>query len=361
MAFEHIIGQNRVKLFFQNAFDSERISHAYLFIGERGVGKEAMALELAKALLCSNHLHCHSETCSDCSRIAKLNHPDLQFIFPAPAKIKEEEQQRVIASVAENPYNRLEIWANPSISIDRIRELRRNSSYTSFEGKGRVTIIVDCEKMTTEASNALLKILEEPPEKMYLIMISSKANLLLPTITSRCQVTKFDPLSVEEIEASLIHRNAVEKSQARLTARLAAGSYRRAMELLNEDLHEIQSKALEFFRKSIQNEFMQVLFVEELLHNFQRDLKKIKDLLKLLAIWYRDAMIYRDTNGKNEDLIINYDQKEVLKNFTHKFPNADLYSAIHEIEKSLELIDRNVQINLILIVLLNKLRAKVRR
>jgi DNA polymerase-3 subunit delta' len=359
MAFENLIGQPRVKSFFQRALASARLSHAYLFVGDRGVGKEAMALEWAKLLLCPNQTQ-HPVNCPDCNRIAKFNHPDVHFIFPAPAKVKEDEYRKIVASLIENPYNRLELWANPSISIERIRELRQTSAFKSFEGKGRVVIVADCERMTIEAANALLKILEEPPPKMYIIMISSRPNLLLPTITSRCQLLKFEPLPASEIESALVSRNGVDEEQARLTARLAAGSYRRALELLDENLAEMQNRALEFFRKSVQNETAQIHFIEEVLVECQRDLKKIRDLLILLSLWLRDAMIFKES-GQLSELLINYNQSAVFKNFVQSCPQADLHSAVAEIEKSLELMDRNVQINLILIVLMNKLRKFLRR
>ncbi|MFQ5823377.1 MAG: DNA polymerase III subunit delta' [bacterium] len=361
MPFNKIIGQHRVKLFFQKALERGRISHAYLMVGDRGVGKEATALELAKALFCSNNTSKPCQACSDCLRVAKLSHPDLRFIFPAPTKVTEDERKRILKSIATNPYQRKEIWANPSISIEQIREIRRASAFKSLEDKGRVIIIVDAERMTLEASNALLKILEEPPQKMYLLLISSRANLLLPTITSRCQLIKFDPLTVEEIEKALIERNSVKANQARLSARLAAGSYRQALELLDEHLQELRDQALEFFRKSIQSDFKQIIFVEDFLHSMQQDSKKIKDILILLTNWFRDVMVFLKTEGDHTDRLVNFDQVDVLKKFTNKFPNADLYSAVQEIEKSLELIDRNVQLNLILIVLLSKLRNYVRR
>ncbi len=361
MSFERIIGQGRVKQFFQKALERGRLSHAYLFVGERGVGKEAMALELAKAIFCSNSNSKPCQECSECLRVGKLGHPDLQFVFPMPAKVKEDEQNRILNSIVINAYQREELWANPSISIERIREIRRASSYRSLEGKGRVVIFVDAERMTLEASNALLKVLEEPPPKTYLFLISSKANLLLPTITSRCQLVKFDPLTVEEIEGALIERNGVEVNQARLSARVAAGSYRRALELIDERLEELREQALDFFRKSIQNEFTQIVFMEEFLHSMQRDSKKIKDVLTLLNVWLRDAMIFLESKGKESERLANYDQVEVLRKFTAKFPKADLYRAVQEVERALELMERNVQINLILIVMLNRLKKYIRR
>ncbi len=359
MPFENIIGQARVRAFFQRALESGRLSHSYLFVGERGVGKEAMALEWAKMLLCPHQAQ-HREHCPDCNRIAKFIHPDAHFLFPAPAKVKEDEIKKIYASLVDDPYNRLELWANPSISIERIREIRQISAYKSFEGNGRVIIITDCERMTIEAANALLKILEEPPPNMYIIMISSRPNLLLPTITSRCQLVKFEPLAAAEIESALVSRNGVDAERARLTARLAAGSYRRALELLDENLAEMQNRALEFFRKCVQTEVAQVSFIEELLVESQRDLKKIRDLLILVSLWLRDAMIFKES-GQLSELLINYNQTEVLKNFVQSCPQADLHSAVAEIEKSLELMERNVQIHLILIVLMNNLRKFLRR
>ena len=361
MAFENIIGQQRVRNFFEKALKSERLSHAYLFVGERGVGKEAIALELAKALFCEKSGACTPEPCPNCMRVSKLSHPDLHFIFPAPAKVKDAEQIQIFESVAANPYLRAELWANPMISIEKIREIRRKSSYKSFEGRGRIVIIVDAERMSEEAANSVLKILEEPPEKMYLLMISSRPNLLLPTISSRCQLIKFEPLKAAEIEQALIENHNIEQEKARLTSRVASGSYRRAIELLDENLQEMQNQSLEFFRKSVQSEFTQILYVDEVLKTCQRDLKKIKDLLSLLLIWFRDALVFRETDEPNQELLIYAGAFETLNNFTQKFPDADLQSAVNAIEESLEQMSRNVQINLILIVLLNKLRTFVRR
>jgi len=361
MAFGNIIGQQRVRNFFEKALKSGRLSHAYLFVGERGVGKEAIALELAKALFCKKSGACSPEPCPNCTRVAKLSHPDLHFIFPAPAKVKEMEQTQILQSVAANPYQRNELWANPMISIEKIREIRRKSSYKSFEGRGRIAIIVDAERMSEEAANSVLKILEEPPEKMYLLMISSRPNLLLPTISSRCQIIQFEPLKAAEIEQALIGNHNTEQEKARLTSRVASGSYRRAIELLDENLHEMQNQSLEFFRKSVQSEFTQILYVDEVLKTCQRDLKKIKDLLSLLLIWFRDALVFRETDEPNQELLVYAGAFETLNNFTQKFPDADLQRAVTAIEESLEQMSRNVQINLILIVLLNKLRTFVRR
>ncbi|NIT74961.1 hypothetical protein GWO43_29705 [candidate division KSB1 bacterium] len=88
---------------------------------------------------------------------------------------------------------------------------------------------------------------------------------------------------------------------------------------------------------------------------------KIKELLKVVTTWFRDAMLYRETGDSDIERLMNSEQVEAMKNFSHNFPDADLYQSVLEVEKSLELIDRHVQVNLILIVLLNKLRSYIRK
>ncbi len=353
MPFERVIGQQRIKHFFERAIKNKRLSHAYLFVGQSGVGKETMAIDLARKLLSPGG----SETNPD-KRVAALTHPDFEVLFPAPAKINEDERQNIKASIVENPYHRQQPWANPSISIASIREIKRKAAYKSFEGNGRVIVIFDCERLTIEAANSLLKILEEPPDKMYIIMTTANPSQLLPTIKSRCQVVKFDPLPVTLIEETLL-RQGFETGKARLAARLASGSYKRSLEILGDDLQKGQAAALEFFRKSIQSNYLQLFYVEELMQRFQRDLKGVKELLSNLLIWFRDAMIYRESEESALTSLIHIEQVEVLKNFNNNFPNADLSGAMREIERSLELLGRNVQANLILIVLLNNLRTFV--
>ncbi len=355
MPFEKIIGQARARRFLQQAFERKRLSHAFLFVGQSGIGKEAMALALAGQILTPSAPGSGADP-----RVAALTHPDLSVIFPSPAKLEEDDRRRVFSSMSENPYCRLQPWANPSISIHRVRELRGKAAYKSFEGHGRVVLILDCERMTTEAANALLKILEEPPDNMYLILVSSRPSLLLPTIKSRCQVLKFEPLATSSVEAALRARG-IEGERARLVARLAAGSYRQALELLDEDVQAKQEMALEFLRATIKEPFLRLLYVDKLLQTFNRNLKPLRELLAHLLIWMRDLLVYRESQGKDPGRFVHESQIEVLRKFNDKFPKAELHAAIGEIERAVELLDRNVQANLILVVLLNKLHSLVRR
>jgi len=358
MPFEKIIGQSRPKEIITRALLHNRVPHAYLFHGMRGVGKEALALELSQALLCSgdNDRPCYQ--CSHCKRIAKLNHPDVLFIFPAPATVKEDEVYSVIESFVKQPYLRREIWANPTIGIGRIRELRRTTALKPLEGRGRAVIIAEVEKMTTEAANALLKILEEPPQGMTMILTTSNVKALLPTIVSRCQEVRFEHLRDEDIESALIGKHDQQLEKARLIAKLSLGSYRRALEFLDEDLSSRRERVVDIMRAILKDSSTRLDMVDKL--TAERDKRLVKELLGLMLIWLRDAMILR--NSKNSDnRLVNADQSETLQKFVNAYEWADYEQAIAEVEKSIKLIDRNILLNLVLIVLFNNVNRLMQR
>ncbi len=329
-----------------------------LFHGAEGVGKESIALELAAALICQQDDYFACGECSDCNRIAQLSHPDVYYIFPAPKSMTSQEQKEIISSIVKNPYTRLNLWANPSISIDQIRELKRTSALTSFENKGRVVIIADAQRMTVEAANSLLKILEEPPGKMTIILTSSQPNLLLSTIISRCQSLRFGPIGWQEIEKALIEQNHVEDEKAQLVAKLSFGSYRRALEILDEDLDQKRHQVLDILRTVIRTDLDRLLLAEQLIRN--EDKKTIKDLLSILLLWFRDAFLYSQGNGDKE-LIVNIDLIETLAKFCDSFEDINFEAIVADIENAIELFNRNVYVNLIVINLFYSLKHNLRR
>jgi len=360
MSFSEIIGQKRVVSILSKIIKNQRIPHALLFHGPVGVGKTAVAMALAKAVLCQDaDLYC--DVCSDCKRVAQLTHPDLVVLFPTPAEPKIEDVKKIRESIVKNPYIRTELWAKPSISIKAIRELKKMVSMTSYENKGRVIILIDAHRMTEEASNSVLKILEEPPKNVNLILITNKPNLLLSTIVSRCQQLKFDPLTPEEVESALIEREQIEPERANIVARMSFGSYQRALELLDENISEKQEIMIEVLRKIIRNDLDILLMVEQLASRL--DLKMIKDVLIMMDVWFRDAMRYDRLNGdqKVTEKIINVDRLDTLKNFINSFEPLD-YELIHQkIEFAIQLIDRNVYVNAILLQLIYELKQLLRR
>lgn len=360
MSFERIIGQKRAISILTRAVKSQRMPHAFLFHGPEGVGKEAVAYEVAKAQFCQeDEIYCGA--CRDCIRVSQLSHPDLIVVYPAPKQPKNEELQAVTQSIVKNPYYRAMPWANPFILIDVIRGIKKTVSMTSYENKGRVIIFLDAHRMTTEAANSLLKILEEPLGKTMLILVSSQMNSLLPTIVSRCQQLRFDPIHWKDIETALVERERVSPEQAKIFSRISFGNYRRALELLDENINDKQDLMIDILRKVLLPDHEILELVEHLVA--REDKKSIKDLLQFMLVWFRDAMVLNLFPATDDfiEKIVNINRLDLLQKFVSNLEPIDYDHVIQKIEDSIELIDRNVYLNLVLLQLLFDLKRYLRR
>ncbi|MBC7186672.1 MAG: DNA polymerase III subunit delta' [Calditrichaeota bacterium] len=361
MAFAQVIGQEGAKRVLRRALEHGRLAHAYLFFGPEGVGKEATALALAQAILCEKQGSYGCGECASCRKVTTLTHPDVRFVFPAPRELDADREREILDSVVQEPYARLRPWANPVISIERIRAIRHDSSLKSFEGRGRVVILAEADAMTAEAANALLKLLEEPPPATTLILTTTMVQGLLPTIVSRCQQVRFALLSAQEIEAALIQRRQVPAEQARLIAGMANGSYRRAIEWLEQDVNQRRDEAIELLRTAIRADHDHVLQAEQL--RALGDRAMVKEYLRLLLSIFHDALVLTAAGPESDNrrMLINFDRCDWLQKFVGAFEQIDFEQAIGAVEESIARIDRNLELSLVLIVLFQRLRAALRR
>lgn len=188
------------------------MAHAYLVVGDEGLGQEAAVNQVVAALLCASPgtgtVVCG--TCPSCRKLAADNHPDVSRVRPDGATLKTEQ----VAAV--------------------LRDLR----YRPLEGERRVVVLYAADLMSDEAANRLLKTLEEPPPGAVLILVADDARRLPPTIVSRCQLVPFRPLPEAKLMASLIEQLGLTPERARKIARLARGNLGRASELAAGDLAE---------------------------------------------------------------------------------------------------------------------------
>jgi DNA polymerase-3 subunit delta' len=207
--------------------------------------------------------------------------------------------------------------------------------------------------MGDEASNTLLKTLEEPSGDTMLILTTAHKDALLPTILSRCQNIRFDPLSEDDIRTALVQRNNVQNERATLVARLANGSYTRAEDLLGDDVEGERQEVVNFIRHALSSSATVLNEdVERVVDRKDRDL--INQFLVLMLMWFRDAFVL--SNGGN---IINLDQQEDLKRFVARFPSADLVTVLADVERAISLLERNVYIKLVLIDLAFRLKTHI--
>ena len=216
--FDQIAGNSRVKQVLKRMLDAGRLPGALLFAGEEGVGKKLFALEVARALNCRTPRDNEAcGQCSACTRIAKLNYPE---------RDDADEWNQIIWT--DHPDVGLVIAPKRVLRVEQMRQIEKEANFRPFEGKARVFLIDEADKLNDASANALLKVLEEPPRTSHLILITARPAMLLPTILSRCQMIRFAPLTPDEIETQLTKKD-IDKKTARLRARAAGGSMGRAL------------------------------------------------------------------------------------------------------------------------------------
>ena len=320
MSFNDIIGQERAIKILTKSLKKNKVSSSYIFVGSEGTGKKLTAIEFAKAVNCLN-LSKDSEACEDCqscSEISKQCSPDLKIIEP----IKN------------------------SIKIEQIREMRKEIGLKPFKNKKKIYIIDKAEKMTLEASNCLLKTIEEPPYYAIIILICSRIDPILPTIVSRCQIINFGLItSIKIKELSLSKIKNIEKEKAEIISKLAQGSIGKAFKLLTDKEYFIRRETLLNYLSTIvpgkySNDFFEK--VEKII----LEIDKIEEILEIIKLWYRDILIIKKT-GKQK-YIVNCDKVEMLGKKSQVYSQKMLIDILNYLELAEEYLTKNVNKRLIL-------------
>ncbi len=363
MSWDRVIGQQRVKSLLRQILISGRIPSAFLFDGSEGVGKDAMAIELAKTLNCSEKNAEACDQCDSCRQANALQHPNIRLVFSLPRgegetrddgplnKLDDKTMKKIKEEIhlkSQDPYHQISIPNAQVIKISSIREVIREDSLSLYQRGYRVIIVMQAEKVGSESANALLKVLEEPNPNTVFILTTSRRSALLPTIISRCQTLRFDLLSEKEISTALTSKYGVVAADAKLKARLAAGSYSKAVQLLETDTVEIRDEALDVLRDVAVNNYSQIasraVKVSE-----SRDLIRTETLLKMIQIWLRDAALM---HYGSQDEIINQDKSDILGKMVNSFDKEHLVEAASGIDSAISQLHGNVNLGLLFVNLL---------
>ena len=364
-----ILDQKRNLKALKNTCKNKRIASSYLFYGNEGSGKEVVALEYAARLNCESEGHEACGECPSCIKMGKLEHENLQLVYPVKLKSfardsknpfsslsgdQIEEIQAEIQKKAENPYYKFNLSDARSIPISFIRYIKKNIYLSSKSGGWKVVVILDAHLMTNQAANAFLKVLEEPPKRSIFILTTSKKSDLLPTIKSRCQQLYFPPLSNEIVAEAIDNQDLAEK-ELKLIVNLAGGSFSEATWLCEQDIGEIKSKTIEILRtlarwdkKAIYN------YLDELARVYKNDSKSFQQLIRSIIFWFRDAAYIQA--GSDKESIIHTDQFTEISNFVENYPEFQPEKVNRALENCIDLLERNVYINLALLEMFFKIR-----
>lgn len=244
MQFQDVVGHTELKKQLRKNVLTDRIAHAQLFAGRRGSGDLQLALAYAKYVLCNDRRAKEAcGVCTSCLSMDKLEHPDVHLSFPTKLEKKKYESKHYVAEwrqfVLVTPYGNLNSWSdthapdkNLEIRVGEAADIGKRMALRSYSGGYRVVIIWLPELMNMEATNKLLKAIEEPPEKTVFLLISNAAERLLPTIVSRTQRHQVGPVSQAEISKHLVTAKGMSEEDASPLAVAADGDMLRLSHLL---------------------------------------------------------------------------------------------------------------------------------
>ena len=261
-----IYGNQQARARLERAALGDAVSHAWLLTGPAGIGKTTLALEFARLLQCTGRGPADSEPCGECAscrKIAHGSHPDVTMIEP-----KKDER---------------------TLKVEIVRDMIRMASLSPTEGRWRIFVIPDIERMAPAGMNALLKTLEEPAPQVILLLTSSEPETLLPTVLSRCQIVPMLPLSPDEVARALTERWQVPDTEARALAGLANGRLGWAVravkkpELREQRIHELEELA-----------GLATASRDERLRRagaLGTDVESARRVLELWTLWWRDVVL----------------------------------------------------------------------
>jgi DNA polymerase-3 subunit delta' len=329
MHFDNIIGHDLQKNLLRRAIAEERVSHSYLFSGLDGVGKRLVALGFAKILNCltlvsttdvdSNKAGCD---CNSCRKIDKGIHPDVFVI----------------------EYKGLR-----DIKVDQIREDVEDRLYFKpFEGRYKVAIVDEADRMSHSAQNAFLKTLEEPPDESIIILLTSSPQSLLPTIRSRCQSLRFEGIPIELIVEELKTRRGLSGEESTMIAFLSEGSLGRALNLDDKILSDRNELINRLSR--VETDFASSVLgvVESILRGSSNDdNEKLKIYLEFILLWLRDLISVKV--GLDEDLLMNKHLISVSREYAGRYSLEKILEKLNfaeQVSNSILRLNANKQIAL---------------
>ncbi len=364
MSFKEILGQGIPIAILKNSLKAERVAHAYLFLGEEGVGKRLAALNLAKALNCEKNSVDACDCCPSCRKIERFFHPDVKWFEPD--------------------------GLSQTIKLEHILELQREIYLKPFEGRKKVFILLEAERMNREAANAFLKTLEEPPGESILILISASSDKLLPTIKSRCQPVRFSLIPPEMVERFLRENLDCKADEARSLSLVSGGRLGEAVRLKkegileekekildlvldkNEDVVEIAGEMLKIWdehKKNLESKYAKDAKVQE--ENLDKKRQKvlaeqkkavlgreyrrtIDEGIETITLFFRDCLIWKITG--DEQLLANQSRLSSIQGVAQTLSRKDIRENISTLKELKEAVARNAHLHLALAFMLMNLR-----
>ncbi|QIL46357.1 DNA polymerase III subunit delta' [Vagococcus coleopterorum] len=281
-----------------NSFQTNRLSHSYLFEGAKGTGKKEMATWFSQLVFCEDSSQGSCGQCLNCQRIATGNHPDVLTIIPDGQTIK----------------------------VDQIREIKGNFVKSGMESQRKVMIIQEADKMTVSAANSLLKFIEEPEGEMTIIFLTESKAKILPTIQSRCQILHFSPLPQSALIADLM-ASGIEKQQAEFISQLT-NSHEKAVEFSNDEwFNETTAVARKWCGLLLSDNPYAMVFVQQELVQQCKEKEQQILLIDMLLILVRQQLANKVTGSQQMTVQSKWSQKKLINGLETILKARQMFSA----------------------------------
>ena len=316
-----IIGQERPVRFLTQMLQKGNIPTALLFTGVDGIGRQRAAMAFGMALNCLNPTGMAAcRECAPCRKMISGSHPDIVIVEPEGVFIK----------------------------IDQVRAISRQLKFAPLEGGWRMVIINDAQAMNLEASNAILKILEEPPRRTIFVLTASQTTDLLPTIVSRCQQIAFRPIPHEKVAQLLMQEQGIDRQTARTLAISTKGSLGKALSTDVENWKAWRNSLIEQV-VALSGETKQSLF--SFAENLSGAKGRLADSLEMIMMWFRDLMMFKVM----PDRIINEDFRTEIRSASKRESINSLLEKVEAVHSAQKAIARNANARLTIDVMLLRL------
>ncbi len=314
--FRDIIGQEQIKGHLQNALETKKISHAYIINGEKYSGKEFIARIFAMALQCEEEGVNPCQKCHSCKQALSDNQPD------------------IIRVTHEKPN---------TISVDDIRaQVNNDVAIKPYSSPYKIYIINEAEKMTVQAQNAILKTLEEPPEYVVILLLTTNVNSLLSTILSRCVVLNMKPVADNLVRKYLMEEMQVPDYKAEVCVAFARGNIGKARMLASsEDFENVKTEAVSLLKYIQDMELNEIVAAIKKINDYKLE---VSDYLDIMEIWYRDVLLFKATNDVNH--LVFRDEIQALRKIAGRSSYEGIETVIEALEKAKNRLNANVNFEL---------------
>lgn len=279
--FREFLGNASIVKGLENMISSDRVGHAYIFDGARGMGKKTLAITFAKALQCENGKGIPCGSCRACKSIDSGDNADVFFIS---SKKK-------------------------TIGVDVMRdEVIERANTKPFCSKYKIFIITEGEKLTEQAQNSILKTIEEPPSYGIFILLTTNYRMFLETIISRCSLIRLGGLGADIIEKELVKRKLCDRAEAAVISECSGGSLGQAIKLADDEIFfSLRERAVGLPERIEESDLMGLY---DILEDIMSCDKRLKDFLDLLYLFYRDLIVYKKCGG---DFVVQKDYMGVIE------------------------------------------------